>query len=95
MLRCPSCKRENGKVLIQDQISYRKCHHFVCGNCRTEFDFHKHNQLPENTQLELNYRAISKYQLLEGIEAMNKRVDTMTYEQKVARLKELDKKDKK
>ena len=92
MNKCPACKKSNDKILVQDEVSYRKSHRFICGNCRTEFNFHLQRGIPTNFQLQLNYDALSKFQLLEAIEAMEDKISGMTEDEMLKRLEELDKK---
>jgi hypothetical protein len=46
--------------------------------------------IPMDVQLSKNYASYRKYDMLEHIDKLQKEVDLMSDEQKVARLKELD-----
>ena len=94
MIQCPKCKEKNQRVIVQLHHE-KKYHNFICGNCRTEFQFKRDKILPLNYQLAQNYESLVRFDILEEIVKIEQKVDKMSYEEKIRRLEELNKKNKK
>ena len=88
---CPNCGKDDKRVLLQDQTSYKKCHHFICGHCKLEFDLQYTKTMPINLQLATACKAIVVFEFEDDIE---EKVSKMSHDEMLARLKELDKKPK-
>lgn len=93
-LMCPNCKKSGNRVIIQ--LHWTKKHHsFICGHCKLEFDLIVNERLPINSQLNEFFRNWLEIECYEEIKEIKNRVNSMSYEEKVKRLEELENKNKK
>lgn len=102
-MKCPICDKDNDRVLIQfckqphkDILKARTkgYYHFICANCRFEFDFVPIKGIPISCQLHTQYINNCRFQVLELEDFLKEKISNMTVEQMERRLKELDKKSK-
>ena len=94
MIQCPFCKKSDNRVLLQLHWS-KKYHTFICGHCKWEFDLKILKDFPINPQLKWAFMGVLQDECGDKMNEIMERVKNMTIEERLARLKELEDKEKK
>lgn len=90
LVQCPLCHKEDERVLLRSHWS-KKYHELICGHCKIELSFIMNPGIPIEEQLK---EALDRYLIKATGETMEQAVkrimDTMTEEQMLNRLDELN-----